>query len=142
MTEIISERPTPDELTDDAVEVEKIRYQLSDLRSRVDLLGDHHRGIVDTDFPYRDVHGLLTSALVLLYPEIQRLTDYAKDKTKKLADKSGSIEVRPGFWDDDRTYPPHRRTRDSYESAAVMGRILHRYPYDRESLRPGLRGKD
>lgn len=96
--EVVYTRPSPDELDEAAHRIEVIRSNLSVLRSEVENLERAWSPTPAHDRTFRDVEGLLTAALVLLYKPMGQLPNRATAKREKLAHPETYV-IEEGFSD-------------------------------------------
>lgn len=97
--EVIHTRPSPEELEDAGNRVMTLRHNLSVLRGEVENLGAGWAPLAGDSKTYRDVEGLLTAALVLLYDAECSFSKRAEDKREKLAHPETYV-IREGFHDE------------------------------------------
>lgn len=95
--QIIHERPTPDELDDAGLRVRTLRHNITVLRGEVESLRRGWAPLPGDDERYRDVEGLLTAALVMLYDAEVQFPKRAEVKREALANPDNII--KPGFSD-------------------------------------------
>jgi hypothetical protein len=96
--EVVYERPSPDELDAAGERVRRLRRNLFVLRSEAEQLRQGWAPLAGDDGRYRDVEGLLTAALVLLYDAEVRFPKWAEAKREKLAHPETYV-VKEGFPD-------------------------------------------
>jgi hypothetical protein len=101
--EVIHTRPSPEEFEDAAERVRTLRLNLGVLRSEVENLGDAWSPLPADDKRFRDVEGLLTAALVLLYDAECNFPKWADTKREKLAHPETYV-IREGWADERREH--------------------------------------
>jgi hypothetical protein len=96
--EVAYTRPSAEELDAAALRVRAIRHNLSVLRGEVEQLETAWAPTRAGDQRYRDVQGLLTAALVMLYDAEDSFPRWAERKREKLAHPETYV-VKEGFGD-------------------------------------------
>lgn len=95
---IIHTRPSPEEYEAAGERIRKLRHNIGVLRGEVENLGAAWAPTPAHDQRYRDVEGLLTAALVLLYDAECRFPKQAETKRTQLAHPE-AYHIREGWQD-------------------------------------------